>query len=451
MTHPPCPVFQETHSRRRFRTAALAVLAFVLAPGPGLAGAAVEPASQPEKVVVTGRHDPRLASFDRLMREFLARHKAPGAALAVSRHGRLVYARGFGFADLDSGGPVGPDALFRIASVSKPVTSAAVMALVDQKKLALDDRVIDRLGGEFRAAAMADARWRSITLREVLQHRGGWDRERSFDPMFRPVLIARQLHTEPPAGSRQVIRYMLGQPLDFNPGAREAYSNFGYCMLGRVIEEATGESYGAAVNRLVLRPLGLTDRSIRLGRTLPEHRAPGEVRYHGGGRGPSVFPPIGRTAPGPYGAWNIEAMDAHGGWLASAPALVRFASSLDDPKRSRLLSAAAIATLFERSPGAAGFGPDGRPKDAYYACGWNVRPVGGRGSNSWHTGSLPGTSSILVRRWDGLSWAVLFNARDGADGAYLAGAIDPLVHAAADAVTEWPDVDLFAAEGRLAP
>jgi CubicO group peptidase (beta-lactamase class C family) len=430
------------------------VLALLLIEASGVcrpvAAAGVEPASDPDRVVVTGRHDPRLASFDRLFRQFMARHKVPGAAVAVSRRGRLVYARGFGYADLGSGGAVRPDALFRIASVSKPITSAAVLALVDRGKLGLDDRVLDRLGPGFDAPP-ADPRWRQITLREVLQHRGGWDRDRSFDPMFRPVLIARRFQAEPPAGPRLVIRYMLGQPLDFDPGARSAYSNFGYCVLGRVIERATGEPYEAAVGRLVLRPLGLTPRAMRLGRTLPGGRAPGEVHYHGGGNGTSVFPPLGRPVPEPYGAWNLEAMDAHGGWLATAPALVRFASSFDGSARSKVLSGRAIATLFERPPGSAGASPDGRPRDAYYGCGWNVRPVAGRGANTWHTGSLPGTSTLLVRRWDGLNWAVLFNTRDGASGVYLADAIDPLVHGAADAVAEWPDVDLFATEGRITP
>ena len=413
-------------------------------------GGSVEPASAPENVLLTGRHDPRLASFDRLMRQFLARHRVPGAALAVTRHGRLVYARGFGYASLASGEAVRPEALFRIASVSKPITAAAVLALVDRGKLGLDDRVLDRLGPGFDGPP-ADPRWRRITLRELLQHRGGWDRDRSFDPMFRPVLIARQFRVEPPAGPRLVIRYMLGQPLDFDPGARDAYSNFGYCVLGRVIEHATGEPYEAAVRKLVLTPLGLGPRSIRLGHTLPERRAPGEVHYHGGGTGPLVFPPLGRPVPEPYGAWNLEAMDAHGGWLASAPALVRFASSFDNPARSKILSARAVATLFERPPGAAGARPDGQPRDAYYACGWNVRPVGRGGANTWHTGALPGTSTLLVRRWDGLNWAVLFNTRNGADGVDLAGAIDPLVHGAADAVTEWPAIDLFSSQSLSTP
>ncbi|MFO0954640.1 MAG: serine hydrolase domain-containing protein [Isosphaeraceae bacterium] len=292
----------------------------------------------------------------------------------------------------------------------------------------------------------ADPRWRRITVRELLQHRGGFDRGRSGDPMFRSVAVAREFGSEPPAGTGLIIRSMLGRPLDLDPGERDAYSNFGYCVLGRAIENASGEPYEKAVRRLVLGPLGIGDRAMRLGRTLPEHRAPGEVTYYtpNDAAGRSVFAPeVGRRVPQPYGAWNIEAMDAHGGWLASAPALVRFASAFDVRFHPNLFNKRSLAAMFERPPGRAGQREDGRPRDAYYACGWQVRPVGRRGRNTWHTGSLPGTSTILVRRWDGLSWAVLFNTRDDPGGQFLAGKIDPLVHQAADAVKEWPDRDLF--------
>src|SRR4051794_40534569 len=85
-------------------------------------------------VPVSGAADPELAPFDALMKSFLTRHGVPGAALAVTRGGRLVYARGFGVADTARKTPVQPDALFRVASVSKPITAVAVMRLVERKK-----------------------------------------------------------------------------------------------------------------------------------------------------------------------------------------------------------------------------------------------------------------------------------------------------------------------------
>jgi CubicO group peptidase (beta-lactamase class C family) len=141
----------------------------------------------------------------------------------------------------------------------------------------------------------------------------------------------------------------------------------------------------------------------------------------------------------PYGAWCVEAMDAHGGWLASAPDLVRFASAFNDPRRGKVLKPKSMEIMFARPPGAAGREADGKPRDAYYACGWMVRPIGNTGgANIWHGGSLDGTSTLLVRRYDGLAWAVLFNSRDGAKKKAPADAIDSLLHQAADAVQTWP-------------
>lgn len=424
-------------------------LALFLIPGNPVRGqvavpGAAESAADHSSLVVTGRDDPRLIAFDRLMTDFIARNHVPGAALAVTRQGRLVYARGFGDADPEARQPVQPNSLFRIASVSKPLTAVAVLQLVERKRLGLEDRMVDVLGLALRGSN-PDRRLERITIRELLQHRAGWNRETSFDPMFRPLKIAREMGVPPPAGPAAILRYMLGMPLQFEPGERYAYSNFGYCVLGRVIEKVSGQSYEAYVTNEVLRPLGIHD--MRIGRTLPEHRAPGEVHYvdrdHGKGRG-VVGSTIGRQVPLPYGAWYLEGMDAHGGWIASAPDLVRFASALDDPGRCPILCAQGLAEMFERPPGRAGFQRNGQPRATYYGCGWQVRPEGPAGRrNTWHTGQLDGTSALLVRRHDGLDWAVLFNTDANPEGKDLANLIDPLVHAAADAVQAWPEIDLF--------
>jgi N-acyl-D-amino-acid deacylase len=181
---------------------------------------------------------------------------------------------------------------------------------------------------------------------------------------------------------------------------------------------------------------------MRLGATLPDKRVRGEVQYHvpKNARGPAVMGPhLGELVPRPYGAWCLESMDAHGGWLASAPDLVRFATAFDDPQHCKILKPQTIDVLFARPPGAAGQTRDGKPRDAYYACGWMVRPIGDEGKiNTWHTGYLDGTSTLLVRRHDGLTWAVLFNSRTSAKKVEPASAIDPLLHKAADAVKNWP-------------
>ncbi|MGH7172056.1 MAG: serine hydrolase domain-containing protein [Gemmataceae bacterium] len=395
-----------------------------------------------EKVEATGRANPRLASFDQLMKRFLHEQELPGAALAVARGGRVVYARGFGYADRATKEPVQPNALFRIASISKPLTAVAVLQLVERGQVKLDDSVFEvlRLKKPGEGEGRFDSRWKKTTIRQLLQHRGGWDRDKSFDPMFRSPAIVEELHVKPPARPDDILRYMLRRPLDFDPGARYAYSNFGYCLLGRVIEKVSGQSYEGYVRKQVLAPLGI--RSMRLGATLLEKRARGEVKYHVSDKAtaPAVMGPrLGKRVPLPYGAWCLESMDAHGGWLASAPDLVRFISAFDDPHHCKILKAKSIDILFARPPGAAGQEANGKPRAAYYACGWMVRPIGSTGhANIWHGGSLDGTSTLLVRRHDGLAWAVLFNSRASGKKKEPASAIDPLLHQAADAVKNWP-------------
>jgi len=412
-----------------------------------LALLAVTAAPAEPHLPVTGPGRPGMKSFDELMVSFIRTHGVPGAALAVVRHGKLVYARGFGHADLDRKTPVRPDALFRIASVSKPITSAAIMQLVERRKLSLSDRLLDVIPSRPHGRGQVDPDLKKVTIRHLLLHTGGWDRARSGDPMFRPVRIAKALGVPPPAGAGHVARYMLSVPLDFTPGSRHVYANVGYCLLGRVIEAKTGQTYEQHVRRHVLAPAGIT--RMRIGRTLGAHRAEGEVTYYTRKRqtAPCVFPPnVGRQVPQPYGAWHLEAMDAHGGWIASAIDLVRFARQFDPLVGGRILGPAGIAATFARPEGPAGFDKAGKPKAAYYAFGWMVRPVGKRGrANTWHAGALAGSSALLGRRHDGLDWAVLFNMMHTAKGQVLAFAIDPLLHKAAAAVKVWPDVDLLEA------
>ena len=390
---------------------------------------------------ITGVERPELAGFDRAMLRFLREEQGVGASLAITRNGRLVYARGFGYADRDAHRAVEPHALFRVASLSKAVTGAAIRRLVQGDQLAMRDRVRDILD----ICRIYDDRWRYITIAQLLDHTGGWDRDQSYDAMFHAVEIAEALQVPPPAMPAEVIRFMARQPLDFDPGSRHAYSNFGYSLLGRVIERLTGRRYDEYVRREVLAPLGISQ--MRLGATLPAHRAEDEVCYYdaGGETGPAVMgDQIGAQVPWPYGAWCLEAMDAHGGWIASAIDMARFCAAFDDPQRCPILNADSVRLMFTRPTGPAGYDADGRPKEAYYACGWNVRPVGEGGkSNAWHTGSLDGTSTLLVRRHDGLNWAVLFNTRDGASGLRMSLGADRWLHRVADEVTEWPDVDEF--------
>ena len=375
----------------------------------------------------------------------MSAHKIPGGALAVVKNRQLVHARGYGWADREKKIPATQDSLFRIASLSKPITAVAILKLAEAGGLKLDARAFDllRVDPVVEPGQKPDPRLEQITVRQILQHTGGWDRDKSFDPMFRPKLIARKVGVPAPASAEAVIRYMLGQPLDFDPGARYAYSNFGYCALGRVIEKISGQPYGKFVQEKILAPIGI--RKMRLGKSLDGQQAPGEVRYYelDDSRTDSVFPNPPPQVPMPYGGFHLEAMDAHGGWIASAVDLARFAAALDDPEHSPLLKPDSIRTMYAPPAPPASRKADGTLEDFYYGCGWMIRPVGKRGeANYWHSGSLPGTATLLVRRRDGWSWAALFNQRSE-DKKLPDTAIDAALHRAADSVADWPMQNLF--------
>ena len=385
------------------------------------------------------------AAFDLEIEAFMSARGVPGGALAVVKDRRLVYARGYGFADRAKNLPVKADSLFRIASISKSITGVAVLKLVEEGKLALDAKAFPLLGLQPAVQSFVDPepRLRQITIRQLLQHTGGWDREMSFDPMFRSDRIARANLTPPPASARDVIRYMLARPLDFDPGARFAYSNFGYCVLGRVIEKVTGQTYEQFVQEKILAPIGI--RRMRIGASLEGKQAAGEVRYYPNdtAEADNVFPGEPRKVPWPYGGFHLEAMDAHGGWLASAVDLARFAAALDDPAHSPLLKPESFATMYAPPVPPVSRRADGTVESSFYGCGCMVRPVGTEGRvNCWHSGSLPGTSTLLVRLANGLSWAVLFNQRSE-DKKLPDDAIDAALQRAAQAVRDWPNHDLF--------
>jgi CubicO group peptidase (beta-lactamase class C family) len=347
-------------------------------------------------------------------------------SLAVARAGRIVLARGY---TRDAGAlpATQPTSLFRTASVTKPITAAAVLRLAQDGRLRLDDRVTALLG----LGAPTDPRLGDVTVLRLLQHLGGWNRDVSGDPMFDDVVIARELGRRLPIGPDDIVRHVVARPLDHAPGTAFSYSNFGYLLLGKIIERVTGRPYAAYVRDAVLAPLGLG--RMRLGRTLVP--AAGEVPYFSQFTGVTVMDPSGALVAAPYGSFNHENNAFNCGWLASAVDLVRFARVYDGvtPVLSSASAARAVAAP------ETGTGRHGH----YYGCGWHVRPDA-RGPVAYHSGSLPGTHTLLVRRPDGLTWAVMFDQRDDPSGARYRD-IDTALHETADDLDTWPPGDLGSA------
>ncbi len=262
---------------------------------------------------VTGKAVDRLRGFDEAMLRFMQDRGIPAGTLALSRDGEILLSRGYGWSDRDRKKPIAPDTPMRIASLAKPITAAAVLKLTADGKLDLDARAFALIGATPPAGKTPDPRLKDITVKHLLEHEGGWDRAATFDPMFRSVVIARELGKAPPADANDVIRYMAGQPLQFKPGSRDCYSNFGYCVLGRVIEKASGRGYVDHVRRDLLGPLGITSvelailqrpgaRQVRLRSRARHLGAAGRRRLPPGGDGrprrPHLLGPGLREVPG---------------------------------------------------------------------------------------------------------------------------------------------------------
>ncbi len=389
--------------------------------------------------VASGDSDANFANYDSAISQFMKTHRVPGLSIAVTHRGKLAFARGYGYADVANKELVDRESLFRIASISKPITAVAILQLIEQGKLKLDDKIFDVLdfNADIEATKNFDSRLREITIRHLLEHRGGWDRDKSFDAMFQSVRFAEQVGVQPPADQTAIIKAMFSQPLDFDPGEQYAYSNFGYCLLGRVIEALSGRSYESFVNDNVLAPIGVT--TMKIGSTRSDERKENEVCYYHPGTGESVFASnLGETTPWPYGAWFLEAMDSHGAWIASATDLAKFAAAFDDPDACPILTRKSIELMYERPTGLPSLDQEDPSKDSFYSLGWNNRLVPG-GVNHWHTGSLNGTATILVRRHDGKNFVALMNCRVSPTAKHLGSEIDKLLHKMANEVPEWPE------------
>ncbi len=389
------------------------------------------------------RQIPAFRRLDSSVEALMIKWNLPGGAIAITSDERLVYARGYGVADKISGKPVRPDSLFRIGSVSKPITAVAILKLMDEGKLDLDAkafRILEQLHPA--ETTQVDPRIYEVSVRQLLNHSGGWDSQVSSDPLGQFREAAAALHLTLPVDAGGIIRFMLGRPLDYAPGSRHAYSNFGYCVLGRVIERQSGLSYERYTLEHVLKPVGIRD--MRIGRTLDGDRYPGEVRYY---PATGVHPVLSalsaeeKLVPLPYGGYYLESMDSNGGWIASVIDLARFLTAVDGRDgRPDLLSPVTRELMLARPQPPLWVGTQ-----TYYGLGWNVRPLK-KGPLFYHTGALAGTSlATVVCMPAGQSWAALFNSMPAkpSDLNPFFAELDEVVGRAMAGVTEWPTDDLF--------
>jgi N-acyl-D-amino-acid deacylase len=394
--------------------------------------------------------DPDLTAFDRSIDALMAKYDIPGATVAVTREGKLAVARAYGLADREHRIPTQPDSLFRIGSISKTFTATAILKLIDEGRLTLDTKVfplLDQL--QAPPGKKADQRLANITIRQLLQHTGGWDSNLD-DPLARAPEAARELRVPAPVSPDDLIRYTMGHPLSFDPGGRFAYSNFGYEVLGRVIEKITGMPYEDYVKLAILAPIGI--HRARLGKTMLSQRADGEVVYYDAPGAPLTWtrvqggPPV---VPRPY-AVPLSEFDSCGAWIASAIDLARFALAMDEQSGpERLLQSSTLRQAREDRVAAwSGWTPPGGMR--FYGLGWIIDVSAGGIETWWHSGGLPGAISLLVRRPDGIVLTALFNSNPPLDSSAVSfgdmvgsGDAYRAFTDAIDSIREWPSGDLF--------
>ena len=345
-----------------------------------------------------------LAAIDQVVQRTMSAQGFPALSFALTHQGRLVFAKAYGYADSAKHEKARTRHRFRIASVSKPITSIAIMRLVDQGMLNLDDPVFGErsiLGTTYGTLPYGPG-IEDITVRHLLSHTGGGWANDNRDPTI----------GNPGMNRRQLISWTLDNiPLTAEPGSSFLYSNFGFSVLGRVIEAITGQEYSLWVKNNVLTAAGVT--GVEVAGDNRSQRKPNEVVYYHHG---SVAPHTMKMAR----------KDSHGGWIARPVDLVRLVVRVDGfSTKADMLSEGSVRTMtIPWKPG------------ARYALGWWVNDA----SNWWHQGGLPGTSSILVRTSGGFSWAATTNSRQN-DG--KKPNLDGMMWEVVNSVSVWPTHDLF--------
>jgi N-acyl-D-amino-acid deacylase len=399
-------------------------------PGLGMRGAArAQQPSRPfeKEIPIKGKAGPGLKGFDSAMLKIMDRHGIPGAALAITKDGKLVLAKGYGWANVARGEPVQPDTQFGLASLSKSLTASSILKLVEQEKLDLDDPVFDYLKHiKPPRGARVDPRLRTVTIRQCLNHSGGWDRSIHGDPVNWEPQICRAYGVRPSLSPAQFISFSMTLPLTFKPGTDAKYSNVGYIMLGEVIAKVSGQAYSRFVLDHVLKPMGIKRAGL--------HAFDGKYMV-----GESLRYLAGTLIALP--AMLFPMISAAGGWSASVVDMARFLTNLDGSRGKPVLSEKTRKLMIEPPPKPL----KPRPNGTYFGLGWDSVMVKDKAFGYYKDGSYQGMRTYMKRLPDGVNWVLLYNASMEFDPQDMQMAAST-VHEArklVEGIGKHPDTDLF--------
>jgi CubicO group peptidase (beta-lactamase class C family) len=298
-------------------------------------------------------------AVDGYVQSEMTKQHIPGVALLVSRGGQVVRAQGYGMANLELQVPVKPETIFQSGSVGKQFTATAIMMLVEEGKIHLDDPLTKYFPG-------APATWKQVTIRELLSHTGGFtDYPKNFD--------MRKDYTE-----KDLLKIVEGIPLAFPPGTKWSYSNLGFLTLGLVIHKVTGQFYGDFLQERIFHPLGMSSTRIMSEADIIPNRAAGYVVVKGELKNQEwVSPMLNTTADG---SLYFNVID-----LAKWDAALYTEKLL---KRSSLEQMWTVAKL-----------RNGQPNSGHYGFGWFIETRNGHHVID-HGGSWQGFQTQISRYTD---------------------------------------------------
>lgn len=352
-----------------------------------------------------------IATVDQQVETFMSTYNVPGATLAVTKNGKLVYIKGFGFADKEANEKVITDHRFRLASVSKTYTGVAIMKLVQEGKLSLEDKVFGTgaiLGTQYGTAPYS-ANLSNITVKNLLHNTsGGWGASSGGDP----------IDQNPEMTNDAFLSWVINnKPVMSAPGTKFDYSNMGFFILGRIIEKVSGKSYSDYIKQDIAK--AINDNTTDTAGAKLTDRKTNEVKYYG------------QDTDVPY-VYTIalKRRDADGGLMTTATDLLRLVTAIDGSStRPDILNAASLTAL------TTGSGP--APLSPSYGLGiglWNEK---------WYNyGSLPGTRTGFMRSTNGNCIALLLNSRQE-NNTFIYAMQDLMVSIIDNTSVSWQDIDQF--------
>ena len=293
----------------------------------------------------------------------------PGAAIVVVKNGRVIFRKGYGLANLELHTPVRPEMVFRLASVTKQFTAAAVMMLLERGKLSLTDDI---------AKFFPAYKGKKITVENLLTHTSGI-------PDYLLKLWPDRMRED--MGPKRLAELFQNEALEFEPGTKESYSNSNYALLGLIIENLSGKSYGDFIEQNIFQPLGMKHSSYETVQQIIPGRVSGYAKTESGYVNAAYF-----SMPQLYAAGALD---------SSVDDLALWDASIYSNKLLKQASWDRIFTPYKFKNG----------ENGAYASGWAIGQFQGRLIES-HEGGVPGFTTYVLRLpQDHVYVAILANDR----------------------------------------